>query len=1147
MSATLDSIVHVRRRFQRSVRVDTDIGAAALEGFVCPQSAADALLGMARQLHEAGQGAYTWTGPYGCGKSSLAVAFGALLAEPQLKEPSRSALGPKVAAELERLLDPGQLGWKMLPVVGGRGDPAKVIGAALDASLGVKRGRGRPGKADNDVVARLLDYAALPEHGGLLVIIDEMGKFLEEAAFGSNADVYFFQQLAEAANRSNGRLLVVGVLHQSFDDYAHRLGREIRDEWLKIQGRFADIPINVAGEEQIALISRAVEAETASEANVVQAEGIAQAIRSQRPATGGDLAGQLHACWPLHPVTACLLGPLSRRRFGQNQRSVFGFLNSAEPFGFQEYLRTEPVEHAVAYDAVNLWDYLRTNLEPSILASPDGHRWSLAVDAVERSEARGAEFDHLALVKTIALIDLFKERSGLLPSLAVLQQALPAIATDRIEACLEELKAWSVILYRRHIDAYSIYAGSDFDIDAAVAEVRTRLPLVDLARLRALAQLQPILAKRHYHETGALRWFEIDIAALGDGVERVRAFRPQQGATGLFLLLIGTEAEGDAKSKRLWRSAAEAGDSCPVAVGWTRDSFMIRDLASELIALETVRSERSELQGDAVARREVSARIARLSAEVEDRLNHAFDAAAWAWRADMEGTVVTSDGATTLNAIASTLAHARYPQSPHIPSELLNRIKPSSNAIAAQKELLKAMVERWQEPRLGIDGYPASGGLYDSLLGATGLHVARADDPARHHFVDPAADGKHQLAPLWDVAEQHFQGAGRAGADLATLYAEWRKPPYGVRDGLLPVFAVAYLMSRSGRLAVYLDNAFQPKLSSLLIDRLAQDPACVRLRWTEASEFHVQVLGGIADLLTEFGTLPADQTHAEAIDIARGLVGLVLGLPGWVLRTTSLSPTAAKVRNLAKLASDPNKFLLDDLPSVFAEGIEQDREGAEKVVAALRDGLRELVAAYPAMLEALQHAMLVELRIEALTPAALNALHVRAEAVKGLTGNYRLDAFATRLATYAGEEEEIEGLASLAANKPPRDWVDRDIDHARVEIAALAQEFVRSEAFAHVKGREDGRVKMAIFISDPNRPSPVKPDFDIGAAEQRRARQLADQLEQLVGDAKVDRNVALAALAELGARLTQADLQTVLPFDNSPKALPLKSAKEIVQ
>lgn len=64
-------------------------------------------------------------------------------------------------------------------------------------------------------------------HGGLLLFVDEMGKFLEAAA-QDGSDVYLFQRIAEAASRSNGRLLFVGVLHQAFDEYAHRLSHELR-------------------------------------------------------------------------------------------------------------------------------------------------------------------------------------------------------------------------------------------------------------------------------------------------------------------------------------------------------------------------------------------------------------------------------------------------------------------------------------------------------------------------------------------------------------------------------------------------------------------------------------------------------------------------------------------------------------------------------------------------------------------------------------------------------------------------------------------------------------------------------------------------------------------------------------------------------
>jgi hypothetical protein len=1123
MSALAEK-VRVNRRFQRSIRVDTDIDEpSALEGFVCPSSTAQALLSMARQVMETGQGAFTWTGPYGSGKSSLAVALAALLgADGRSRAQARAAIGPQAAGELLSLLKASRKGWTTVPIVGSRTDAALAIAAALD---GPRRGRKRMSIASAEVIEKLKTAADEAPGAGLIVIIDEMGKFLEHAASG-DGDVYFFQQLAEAASRSNRRLIVIGILHQAFDDYAHRLAREVRDEWLKIQGRFADVPINVAGEEQIALIGHAIEADAPPSIRPI-AGGIAAAIQQNRPGTGLHLDQELVDCWPLHPVVACLLGPLSRRRFGQNQRSVFGFLNSAEPHGFQDFLRITSADDGQTYQAAMLWDYLRANLEPSILASPDGHRWSLAVEAVERCEARGGDLDHVQLVKTIALIDLLKERSGLLPSQDVLAHALPLVPAARLKFMLDQLAAWSIVIFKNFLGAYAIYAGSDFDIDAAVGQAHARMTGIDFARLRHLAMLQPILAKRHYHATGALRWFDIDIAPLTDGADRVRRYQPQNGATGLFLLLIATQTETPAKARRLWEQAATATRDVPVAVGWSRDGYTIRELAQELLALETVRAERAELNGDAVARREVNARIARAAADLEERVRQAFLFAEWKAASnsapDATLTIPQDAGLAGLNAVASSLADSRYPHSPRLHNELLNRIRPSSNAIAAQKALLKAMVDGLGQARIGIVGYPAHGGLYASLLEATGLYQAAPDAPGGHRFADPRHDDATKLGPLWRAADEFFRSAGTTGANLRNLFELWQAPPYGLRDGLFPVFAIAYILSRADTLAIYLDEAFQPRLSSLLTDRLAQDPGCIRVRWSTITDFHRRILSGVAEAIASHGGLPDGHTVAEPLEIARGLVGVITNLKPWTLKTGRLSPTAMQVRNLAKLANDPNKFLLDDIPAMFGDpkpaGATQAVD-AVPIISAVRSGLNELVGAYPAMLRELAATMLHELRIPDGTKLDIPELHLRAETVRGLTGNYRLDAFATRLMSYVGTEEEIEGIASLAANKPPRDWVDRDIDQARIEIAALAQEFARAEGLAHVKGRGDTRHAISMIFGDPSRPSPVTSEFDIAVTQKAEVDRLVTDLEAVLAKTNPSRDIILAALVELGSQFT---------------------------
>ena len=453
--------VTVSRRFQRAIRIDTDLDdPSALEGFVCPQSSAMVLEAMAQHLAESGQGAFTWTGPYGSGKSSLAVALSALVGpDASARQEAASVIGQDTAAAVWSAMPPKKDGWLVLPIVGRRDRPERLVEEAVHAK---KLGRGlRSSWSEKQALDALWRIATRnPDNaGGLMVIIDEMGKLLEGAT-RDGSDVYFFQQLAEMASRSDGRLVVVGILHQAFEEYSYRLSREMRDEWSKIQGRFIDLPVNTGVDEQIGLLGRAIQSDHRPAGPGQLSNTVAELTNR---ATTGDLPELLEACWPLHPVVACLLGPISRRRFGQNQRSIFGFLNSSEPGGFQDFLnRAGDTE---LYTPSLLWEYLRLNLEPSIMASPDGHRWALAVDALERCQAMGGGELHLRLLETIALIDLFKERSGLVPSLDLLACTFPQMDSQALTDCLAQLQQRSLLIYRKFSDSYSIFEGSDFDVE----------------------------------------------------------------------------------------------------------------------------------------------------------------------------------------------------------------------------------------------------------------------------------------------------------------------------------------------------------------------------------------------------------------------------------------------------------------------------------------------------------------------------------------------------------------------------------------------------------------------------------------------------------------------------------------------------------
>ncbi len=1111
--------VRIARRFLRSVRIDTDLGDTnALDGFVCPQTSAEVLATMARHVSETGQGAFTWTGPYGSGKSSLAVALAALLnGDTRLRKRAKEIFGYSLTNMIWKQLPTGTKGWRVLPVVGRRDDPVIVIGEIAKQNGIVSRAP-RGGWTESNLIAALTKAASYKPktHGGLILYIDEMGKFLE-AASQDGSDIYIFQQLAELASRSKGRLLIVGMLHQAFEEYAHRLSHEMRDEWSKIQGRFIDLVVDTAGEEQVDMISRAIVSDHVAKISSELASSVATfARRERREEDIKRLASMLENCWPLHPVVALLLGPISRRRFGQNQRSIFGFLNSSELHGFQDFLKNS--QEGELYEPDRLWDYLRSNLEPSILASPDGHRWALAAEALERCESLGGDMLHLRLLKTIAVIDLFKERSGLLPNSELLRSCFPDVSPKEFDKTLANLDGWSLTIFKKFLDARAIFAGSDFDIEKAVRSALDEVDEIDFEHLKSLVGLQPILAKRHYHETGTMRWFDVNIVPVSSIVKFASDFEPSDGVIGQFLLALPTEGENEDYAEQLCREAArfstmEKGD---IVVGISNQSWAVVPLARELLALEKVSNDHPELAGDPVARREVSARLAAIQAFLETELHRAFDNTLWFRKHYQKRRLHLAN----LNGVASNLADQRFSKSPRLHNELLNRKHPSSSAIMAQNKLLHRMLVNEKDERLGIVGFPAEGGLFASILGKTELHILKGK---KYRFVPPwIGEDPCHLSPMWQAATDYVKENADRTVAVSEIYDLWCKPPFGVKEGLMPLLAVAFVQSQRDKFAIYRDGIFRVRFDDVDADYLAKDSSTIQLRWMDLSGIARRLLSDLAEVVR--GLDAANElVHLEPIDVGRGLMSIFDQLPQWTKRTMRLSENAVRIRDLFKRAHDPNRFLFDDIPGMLGDDVILDSNAnLRRIVENVHEGLDELVHTYPSMLHRMRDLMLAELQVPNTSRQSLAELRERAENIKQLAGDYRFDAFIGRLAQFDGSDKSFESIASLAASKPPRDWVDPDIDKATVELADMAQEFLRVETYARVKGRSDKRHAMAVVIGTKGRPEPLLQEFNIADSELDTVNELVSRVETVFNETDgVRPSMILAALAELSTRYMQ--------------------------
>jgi hypothetical protein len=1096
----LTSLYSIDRNFQKSRRLDADLNVSEISSYQLNSSVWHVIRGIAEQIINTKQRAFTITGPYGSGKSSLAIFLtAALSSKGPLRNKAEEILGTNRYSEFNSAFKCSENGWMTVKIVGNRTDILPSIMAGLKKEtenfLGTKhRLTISLQNRDNTLAELIISLKEIEEElykqgTGLLLLIDEMGKFLEFASL-SGGDIYPLQEISEIFSRGKGNTVFIGILHQAFADYARSSGDTIQAEWAKIQGRFVDFPFSVGLDEVAHLISSAIK--TNSEPTVQQkmlAETVANTVRS---AQGETLSDALATCGPLHPVTTLLLGPISRRRFGQNERSVFSFLCSYEPNGFMDFLQSIPATDFEYYSPAKLWDYLQTNHEPSILASPDGKRWSEAAEAVLRATHRQKSTTiHVDVTKTIGLLDLFGRPFGLQATEDILTTVInlhPSTERRRgrppknkivnqngisLDIILSDLKEWSVAIPRRHAGAWGLFAGSDIDIEIELSKVIEKIRGDNNAILATLQDLPPVVAKRHFAKTGTLRLFERKIVRENDIEEYLKSFDEKSSLSGTFLLILPEEQLQDSQ-KRLFIPEIPEDKAAFVAI-IDRSSAML-EAALEVAALERLPSIVPQLHGDAVARRELNARLLYTKADLSNKIRQQFNDAIWNSR-QLPPARVSQEG---LTVIASKICDIVFKDTPHVHNELINRNSPSPTAGMARKKLMLAMLENHEIDRLGISGEPAELGLYLSLLRKMKLHVK--NDRNSYSFVAPEPDNSLYFA--WQAATSLLIRFSKKGDPvlISDLYKLWKAPPFGMRDGVIPVFTYAFMHSMRGQLALYVDGNYVIAPDEFFIERLIEDPNSISMQLLPQNE-------AIDDFIERFNQLNSSlnfskEKYQTLLEVTKPLVQTILKLHPWVKRTKRLTGEPSKIRDAALSASDPYNLVFHTLP--YAIGLQTDEhinnlQKRDYFFNKLQLNIKELNLAYSKLLKRFGEQIVTELGVSAPWKDAVILVADRANSMPRANGDLRLTRFIDALKSAESDKGSwIEAICSLATSKPMRDWGDSDIDRCAYEISQIVNRYHVLETTNLINNDSDKTIGILV--------KKLRAKIDLSTLERRQKR-----------------------------------------------------------
>jgi len=1051
----MDNLIQLDTHYTRSINLERDADSSDVLKAYIPTSRAIQTLDKITETFNKKSIPRAWSlvGPYGSGKSSFAVFLSHLLEDQNLEtnliaEDILKRYNVPVADKITAHTS-GTNAYCIVLLTGSPESLSKRFVEALFQSAlrywvdeqtpvivqELDQARHQQIKTTQviDLLKKLQRAVSKKSGKGILIVIDELGKFLEyEARHQGANDIYLLQALAEVAcHGGEANILLVVLMHQAFEQYSKGLGENLKNEWLKVQGRFETIPFLESAEQTLRVIAAAFRNQltTGQKQDIKgQVTDIVDVLARQNALFPGLNAKPaieiLTQCYPLHPMATLIL-PTLCQKVAQNERTLFSYLGSQEYFGFRDGIKR--IKHIGEW--VLPWEIFEYFIENQPSATTDHithRRWAEVITATERL----GDADHLEdqLLKTIGLFNIIGSQAGFKASGELLDLCFPK--SVNVDQLLTNLQKKSIINYRKFSSEYRIWEGSDFDLDVAVQETMQQLGRFNLAEiLTHRNKLPPVVARKYSIKNGTLRVFSpFYIAAT----TKNDFFETYQHPKILFFL-----SEGQDDTVVFESIVKTYPDPLNIYV-LCENASRIKEVVTEAMALESIQSERAEIKSDPVAQRELKDRlhtIKHIEAEILSQYLEQPESNQWVWRGERLKLPTRRELQNQLSNVLKTV----YDQAPLVKNELINRDKTSGQANGAKNKLIAALLTKAHLEDLDFDStkYPAEKTIYRAVFKESGIHVKRNDV---WQLVNPPAENKYGFARVWQGIND-FLANSSSPRKLTDIYSLIEKPPYGVQKGVSSLIFVAYYMANQRSLALYESEVFCPLVTQEVFEILVKRP---ELFSVEAFDF----TGIRADLFNSYlekliGKVPEEST---LLDIVKPLAKFIAQLPQYTLSMKTLDSQTIAVRDAFQNTQSPMKLLFETLPQACGYpsyvGTDLNTNNPNDFLNELVRHLNILNKANENLLKNFKNLLASALK----EPADLNLADLRTAIAQKYAGleKYTIDlqglkSFILRLQNNKETDEAWpESIAAFLGKAPPNKWLQNhslDAEYRLIEFS----------------------------------------------------------------------------------------------------------------
>lgn len=855
---------------------------------------------------------YNVVGTYGTGKSSFLLAF------------EQSIRGSKRYFEPNFGVNPN---YDFVKIVGSYASIVEQFANAFEVQTT---------KNQQEIIfAEIFNryYATRKENTVLFILIDEFGKFLEFASkHNPEKELYFVQQLAEFCNNPKHNIVLITTVHQSMESYAYGLSKIQQQEWTKVKGRFREITFNEPVEQLLFLASEYVAENHKSKASKSVIEKCLKLTTETKAFNFNkefleDIASKLY---PLDILSANIL-TLSLQRYGQNERSLFSFLESSDHTGLAKFKKQENP----FYNLSNVYDYLNFNFYSFLTSkyNPDFAAWGAiraSIEDVERAFDSNIN-DYVKAVKTIGLLNIFSASGSILDLNFFIEYLNTACGVSRPLDLMKNLEAKNIIRYRNHSKRFILFEGTDLDIHTALIEAGNKISeVVDITTLlNKHIQFRPVFAKQYSFSTGTPRYFEFRISDYPNN------YFPSGEIDGIVNLVFNSKLN-ETYIQNKSKEQKEAIIYC-----FFKNSAEIKNLLFEIEKIQKVLEENKE---DKVAKREleniVESQIRLLNHYITDSIYSASKEVKWFFNGEEKIIADKKD----FNKLLSQVCSIVYDATPVYKNEMVNRHKISSSIHTAKKNYFKALANNWDKENLGFEDskFPPEKTIYLSLLKENDI------SPIRENATDVISiNNGSTFYKLWRASEDFLQSAKTEQLKISKFSELLSKRPFKLKQGLIDFWVPTFLFLKRDDFAIFNEESYIPNLSEDNLELIAKYPEQYSIKTFDIEGVKLDIFNSYRTFLNIATQQKFDNN--SFIETIKPFIIFYKQLPEYSKNTQRLSSSAKKIRKAIATSKDPEETFFEAFPNALGltlSALQQDIAKLQNFTTSLQDAVRELRTAY---------------------------------------------------------------------------------------------------------------------------------------------------------------------------------------------------------